>query len=106
MNLRKQLKSTLAFSSLQFFALLALLLAGSITALSQQITGSIVGTVKDQQGAVVNSATIRATNTDTGFSRSVPTNEYGEFRIDYLPVGNYTVEADAANFKKFVQKNV
>ena len=87
-------------------ALLALVAVMSLTAHAQQITGSIVGTVKDPQGAVVNTATVKATNTDTGFTRSVPANDYGEFRIDYLPVGNYTVEATAANFKTFVQKNV
>ena len=54
----------------------------------------------------VNTANVTATNTDTGFTRSVVANGYGEFRVDYLPVGNYTVEASAQNFKKFVQKNV
>ena len=93
-------------ASIRFLALLFLVVGTSLTAISQQITGSIVGTVKDQQGAVVNSATVKATNSDTGFTRSVPSNGYGEFRIDYLPVGKYSVEATAANFKTFVQKNV
>jgi hypothetical protein len=57
---------------------LALLPAGA-----QQITGAIVGTVKDQQGAVVNTATVKATNVDTGFTRSAPVNGIGEFRIDF-----------------------
>ena len=90
----------------QLLALLVLVLGGTCAGISQQITGSIVGTVKDPQGAVVSGATVKATNTDTGLMRSAPSNAYGEFRIDYLPVGNYTVEASAANFKTFVQKNV
>lgn len=50
---------------------LAMLLAlACLPAAGQQTTGSLVGTVKDQQGAVVNSATVKATNLDTGFSRS------------------------------------
>jgi hypothetical protein len=85
---------------------LVLIVAGSIAAFGQQITGTIVGTVKDPQGAVVNTATVKATNLDTGYSRSVPTNGYGEYRIDYLPVGKYTVDATAAGFERFVQKNV
>jgi hypothetical protein len=32
-------------------------------------------------------------NVDTGFSRSAPVNSYGEYRIDFLPVGKYSVEA-------------
>ena len=86
--------------------LLVIVAGASLPAFSQQITGSIVGTVKDPQGAVVSSANVKATNTNTGFARTVPTNGYGEFRIDYLPVGNYTVEVSAPNFKKFVQKNI
>jgi Carboxypeptidase regulatory-like domain len=81
-------------------------LGACVAALAQQITGSIVGTVKDQQNAVVNTAIVKATNTDTGFTRSVPANGYGEFRLDYLPLGNYTVDASSPNFKRFVQKNV
>ncbi len=74
--------------------------------MAQQTTGSIVGTVKDQQGAVVNTAKVKATNVNTGFTRTAPVNGYGEFRIDYLPVGKYTVQADAASFEHYVQQNL
>ncbi|HTZ73512.1 MAG TPA: carboxypeptidase-like regulatory domain-containing protein [Candidatus Aquilonibacter sp.] len=87
-------------------ALFALILAAAVALYGQQITGSIVGTVKDPQGAVVSIATVKATNTDTGYSRTASTNEYGEVRIDDLPVGNYTVEAAAPGFKTYVQPNV
>ena len=80
---------------------LALLPAGA-----QQTTGSIVGTVKDQEGAVVDTAKVKATNVDTGFTRMAPVNGYGEFRIDYLPVGKYTVQAEAASFERYVRKNL
>ena len=73
---------------------------------AQQITGTIVGTVKDQTGALVTTATVKAINVDTGFSRSAPTNSYGDYRIDYLPVGKYTVELNAAGFRRFVQQNI
>jgi hypothetical protein len=85
---------------------LVFIFTGSIIAYGQQTTGSIVGTVKDQQGAVVNTATVKATNLNTGFARSAPANGYGEYRIDYLPVGTYSVEATAAGFERYVQKNV
>jgi hypothetical protein len=77
-----------------------------LPAAAQQITGTIVGTVKDQQGAVITTAKVKATNVDTGFTRTAPVNGYGEFRIDNLPVGKYTVQADAATFERFVQKNL
>jgi hypothetical protein len=86
---------------------LAVLMFASVASIhAQQITGSIVGTVKDQTGAVVNAATVKATNVETGFTRSAPTNGYGQYRIDYLPVGGYTVEMEASGFRRFVQKNI
>ena len=87
-------------------AAVILLLGGTFAVFGQQITGSIVGTIKDPQGAVVSGATVKATNTDTGYTRSTPTDADGDFRIDYLPVGHYTVEASAAGFKTYVQANV
>src|SRR3984885_5783217 len=102
MNIRSLAGSTRALAIMA----LVLMITGSIAMFGQQITGTLVGTVKDGQGAVINTATVKATNVDTGFSRSVPANGYGEYRIDYLPVGKYTVEATAAGFERFVQKNV
>jgi hypothetical protein len=101
MNIRSLARS----ASAQVVAALVFAITGSI-AFGQQITGTIVGTVKDPQGAVVNTATVKATNVDTGFFRSASANGQGEYRIDYLPVGKYTVEAKAPSFERFVQENV
>jgi hypothetical protein len=106
MGLRNRAKRLVTGAGARFLALLILVLSGTFAAFGQQITGTIVGTVKDQQGAVVNTATVKATNVDTGFSRSTPTNNLGEYRIDYLPVGKYTVEAKAPSFERYVQQNI
>jgi len=90
----------------QFLVVLALILGLSTVTFGQQTTGSIAGTVKDQQAAVVNTAIVKAINVDTGFTRSASVNGYGEYRIDYLPVGKYTVEATAPSFERFVQQNL
>ena len=78
----------------------------TVSSRAQQITGAIVGTVKDTQGAVVPAATVKATNVDTGLSRSTTTANDGAYRIQYLPVGTYNVEVDAPGFKKFLQENL
>ena len=93
-------------SGVRLMALLLLVLCGSCAAIAQRITGNIAGTVKDEQGAMVTTATIKASNTETGFNRTAPVNGDGTFLIQYLPVGNYTVAVEAAGFKKFVQQNV
>ncbi len=89
---------------LGYFALLAMM-AGSLSR-AQQITGTIVGTVADQQGAVIAAATVKATNVATGFARTAVANGYGQYRIDYLPVGKYTLEVNANGFQRFVQQNI
>ncbi len=92
--------------SIMRLSALLLLAASYIQMQAQQTTGSIVGTVKDQQGSVVNTATVKATNVDTGFFRSATPNGYGEYRIDYLPVGKYSVEVTASGFERFLQENL
>ena len=78
----------------------------TVGAVAQQITGSIAGTVTDAQGAVVPSATVQATNLDTGFFRSTTTGDDGAYRIEYLPIGKYSVAVEAQGFKKFLQQNL
>ncbi len=106
MNTRNLARYSRLCASARILSALVFILTGSIIAFGQQITGTIVGTVKDQQGAVVSTATVKATNVDTGFSRSAPTNGYGQYRIDFLPVGRYTVAASAPSFERFVQENI
>jgi hypothetical protein len=104
-------KRTHPFGGLQskFNAVIAtglLVLISTLNGRAQQITGSIVGTVKDQQGAVVPGASVKATNADTGFSRVATTANDGAYRIEYLPVGKYQVEVEMPGFEKFVQENI
>jgi hypothetical protein len=73
---------------------------------AQQITGTLVGTVNDPQGAVISGAVVKATNTATSFSRVVTANGEGQYRIDHLPVGTYTLEVNANGFKRYLQQNI
>jgi hypothetical protein len=46
------------------------------------------------------------TNTATNFTRTVQTNGEGEYRIEFLPVGNYSVTISATSFKKVIRNGV
>jgi len=82
-------------------------LLGFIGSLHAQITTTtLVGTVTDKTGAVVVGAQVAATNTGTNLRQSAITSAEGEYRIEFLPVGEYTVEVKATGFKTFVQKGV
>lgn len=78
----------------------------SVTLSAQITTTTLLGTVTDKTGAVVIDAKVTATNTGTNVQRSVKTNAQGEYRIEFLPVGNYSLAIEAAGFKKFVQTGV
>ncbi len=73
---------------------------------AQQITGTIVGTVHDEQGAVISKATVKATDVDTGIAHSTASDDHGDYRIQYLAIGNYVIEVTAQHFKTLVQPNV
>src|SRR5258708_2471197 len=71
-----------------------------------QTTGALLGTVTDQSGAVVPSATVRATNTDTGLSATAKPSAGGSYLISSLPVGHYTISVDAGGFKTYTASGV
>jgi len=74
---------------------------------AQLTTATLVGTISDQGGASVPSASVTARNTDTGLVRTVTSDQDGNYRIDVLPVGNYEIEVSATSgFKKGVQKGI
>src|SRR5271156_1439223 len=91
---------------LQFLTILlaALFLCGP--AFSQYDTGSIAGTVLDEQGGVVAGATVKVTNTATGRVYEVTTDDEGRFVASALPAGIYRVEAGKAGFSTGVDEGV
>jgi hypothetical protein len=71
-----------------------------------QTTTTLFGTVTDKTGAIIPGAQVTATNTGTNQARTVQTGSQGDYRMEFMPIGDYTVEVGAAGFKKFVQKGV
>jgi hypothetical protein len=88
-------RGTLACLSI---AVLVFGLAISSQVSAQIISGDLVGTVLDKTGAVIPGARVEATKTDTGVKYETKANESGEYRINNLPVGTYSVSASTANF--------
>ena len=76
-------------------------------AYAQEITGSIVGTVKDTTGAAVKGATVTVTDSEKKVVvRTVQTNDDGEYTARDLPVTKYDVSVEATGFKKHVESGV
>ena len=89
-----------------YFPALSMLLFMPLALLGQTTTANIVGTVTDLSGATVPAAQVTAINTGTALTRSVQTNGQGEYRIELLPVGEYSLEVNAAGFRKLVRTNI
>jgi hypothetical protein len=86
--------------------ILSLALGTAAFAQSTAINGTIEGTVKDEQGALLPGVTVTVTNIDTGDQRVVVTNESGLYRAPLLSLGTYRVGAELQGFKKFEQTGV
>ncbi|HSC26627.1 MAG TPA: carboxypeptidase-like regulatory domain-containing protein [Vicinamibacterales bacterium] len=83
----------------------ALLLGATTLAWGQAGTGSLTGTVRDSQRAVLPGATVTATNTSTGAVRTTVSNATGIYNIPGLPPGNYTVKFELSGFSPYVREN-
>ena len=77
------------------------------TASAQEITGSIVGTLRDSNGAAVKGATVNIIDTAKKITvRTVTTNDDGQFDVRDLPVTDYDVSVEAPSFKKHIETGV
>ncbi len=65
-----------------------------------QATATIVGTVTEASGKVVANANIVVTQKETGLTRQTTTNNRGLYIVPSLPVGTYSVTAEASGFKR------
>ena len=76
------------------------------TAHAQVYNGAIVGTVTDSSGAAIPGVKVTATNTGTNTKYTATASGSGGYTIPQLPIGTYTVQAEAQNFKEAVINNV
>ena len=71
-----------------------------------QATAQMSGRVSDESGAVLPGVTVTATQTDTGFARTVVTDESGGYVMPNLPTGPYRLEASLQGFRTYVQTGI
>lgn len=89
------------------FAALALCFGLTGLAVGQEITGSIVGTIKDPNGAAVPGATVTVTDSSTKLVvRTMQTNDEGQYSARDLHATTYDVAVEAKGFKKHIATKV
>ncbi len=101
-----QIRASKGIFSLVSLFVLCVFSASVINA--QDITGSIVGSVKDVNGAAIAGATVTAIIPSQGNRqiRKVTTNGEGAFSIPNILVNVYAISVEAPNFKKTVQTDI
>jgi hypothetical protein len=87
-------------SACLFAALVSMLPAA---AAAQGTTGSISGTITDEQGAVLPGVTILIVRTDTGADRAQVSDEHGRYRALDLPPGPYQIRAEISGFSTTIR---
>lgn len=94
------------FLRLNHYLSLVLLVVLAAASLRADVTGSIVGYVRDKSGAVLPNATVTAIQAATGYTRSVTTDASGQYSLLALPPGHYRLTAAVQNFQQGVISNV
>tara|TARA_B100000700_G_C14650971_1_gene671944 strand:- start:19 stop:594 length:576 start_codon:yes stop_codon:yes gene_type:complete len=84
----------------------ALSIGATAPAMANNTNGSIQGTSIRVNGSSISNVTITIENLDTGLTRSVQSDESGDFRFPLLPAGNYKVTAEKNGFRTTIQDSV
>ena len=71
-----------------------------------QATAELNGRVTDESGAVLPGVTVTATQTETGFTRTVVTGGDGNYLITALQTGPYRLEVSLQGFRTYVQTGI
>ncbi|HZP01738.1 MAG TPA: TonB-dependent receptor [Terriglobia bacterium] len=79
--------------------LLVVLFVTTQNALAQTSFGVIVGTVSDPSQAAVPDVSLTVTNTQTGIARQVKSDQFGNYRVESLLPGVYSIRAEHSGFR-------
>ena len=96
-----------SFQAVRLFAsVCAFLLLCQVAVVAQNATSSVQGVITDPQGNVVAGATVTLTNAAKNFNRTQTTTDAGIYAFTLIPPDEYSVEVQAAGFKKAVRTSV
>lgn len=86
-----------------------LLVVRSPHAYAQATTGAvaqIAGTVSDPSGAMVAGAQVKASQNNTGYTRTAVTGPEGVYVLPNLPIGPYDLQVSVSGFQSYSQKGI
>ncbi|HEY6403754.1 MAG TPA: TonB-dependent receptor, partial [Blastocatellia bacterium] len=96
---------SLALTATSLTALLGLVLLAT-SVMAQVDTGTILGTVKDVNGAVISQARVTLVNTGTSVAFNTETDSDGRYIFPAIKIGLYQVTVESRGFKKAVRSGI
>jgi hypothetical protein len=90
----------------QILSICALAVFCAGVSFAQAVSASITGTVTDASSAVVASAKVTITESNTNVAHTVMTNPSGNYSLTNIPPGVYQVAVEMAGFKKELKGNI
>src|SRR6266852_667984 len=94
------------YSHLMSALLLVLVTLVSPSLIRADVTGSILGVVRDKTQAVMVGVHIVATNVENNLSRDTTSAADGSYRFLALPAGTYKVTATVSGFRQYTTTNI
>jgi len=85
---------------------LFMLASHSVPAFCQTSAGAILGTIVDVSDALIPGVEVTVTEQGTNQSRTVVTNETGNYRVEPLQSGSYTVTVELPGFRKEIRRDI
>ncbi len=82
------------------------LLFASQSVQAQFDTATVVGTIRDANGAIVPNASVKLKNIATGIEASATTDSEGNYQFNNVKIGAYQVSAEVAGFSKALTENI
>src|SRR6185437_7401710 len=92
------------FRQVAWIFLLGVFASGS--ALAQNVTSHLTGTVRDAQGGVLPGVTVTATSPALIGSQVAVSEANGTYLFPSLPAGTYTLKFDLQGFQTFTRGNI
>ena len=90
----------------RYFVLCLLVVFCALSVAAQTTGGRIVGQVVDSSGAAIPGAVVTITQEATNTTHAAHTDHAGNYSLLEVPVGDYTIEFDAAGFQSAILHHV
>jgi Carboxypeptidase regulatory-like domain len=100
------MKKRFIFTLITLITTIALQIIIGGGAYAQESHATLLGKVSDQTGAAISGAKIIVTSSETGLSRTVATDNNGDYRVALLSAGKYSLRVESSGFKTGEQSDL